>query len=280
MRKSSPGKLSTDFQTLVRSGENSGMVFFMDETTTPKRQHHPLVVTVLVMVALAVAVVPAAFGDASPGDVGNGNTINTSTQIPGKPGPSHRPSTPSASEKEYCVAPSGLIHECNEDSQTRGWVRLDDVVRKAFAQIVLPYNTPSFGPPLKQNKWRMIPVGYPIWLWVASDTTTVSHSVTQDGLHVSLTGRRLSIAFDMGDGNTTLCTKLTKRPAKLPDPMRKSPNCGYVYTKKGRYTLSATTTWLIEWQVVDQSGSFIVAFTETADNPIVIGELLTVITPG
>ena len=62
--------------------------------------------------------------------------------------------------------------------------------------------------------------------------------------------------------------------------MKKSPNCGYVYTKPGTYTLRTTTTWLILWQVGDYSGSFVVTLDAVADEPLVIGELLTVITPG
>jgi len=133
------------------------------------------------------------------------------------------------------------------------------------------------GPNPSQNKWNMIPVGYPIWLWTDGDAT-LSSTVTQDGLTVSITATRQSIAFKMGDGNTTTCKAFTVRPTHLANnPMQQSPTCGYVYDTTGTYTIAATTTWLINWMAGGQTGQFTVTDTATASTPLTIGELYSVI---
>jgi len=233
------------------------------------------------MLALAALVVPAAFGNDSPGDVGKGSATNTGPTVgasannPGKPGKPGK--NPTRSFTDLCGTPEKGV-ACAIPVETPS---PHEIARRVYAEMVLPQHTPVFGPPPDQNEWGMIPVGYPIWLWATNDTITMSHSATEYGLTVALTAKRLSVAFNMGDGKVKRCTAFTKRPAKLTgDPMKTSPTCGYVYTKPGKYRLSATTTWLILWEAGGDSGSFTVALTAEAKDPLVIGELLTVITPG
>jgi len=152
---------------------------------------------------------------------------------------------------------------------------------RAVAQLSLPASKPQFGPSPNQNQWGMVPVGYPIWLWSGDTTTTMRRAVTHDGLSIDLTASRTSVTFTMGDGHTVTCTAFTKRPSPLTgDPMRVSPNCGYVYSATGRYTVTATAHWQIRWVADGQSGTLSVANTVAAASPMVIGELRTVITGG
>ena len=177
------------------------MVVAMEDYEPPRRQLHPIVITTLVLFALAAVVVPAALGNADPGDA-LGSKIRTDGEDnkPGKPTPTGTGNSPS------CWGNGGSDMTC---MAIRDQELIDEVVRSAYAEIVLPDNRPSFGPPPDQNQWGMIPVGYPIWLWADSDTTSVTHSTTDRGFTVSLTGRRLSVAFDMGDGKTIRCTAFT-----------------------------------------------------------------------
>jgi len=143
--------------------------------------------------------------------------------------------------------------------------------------VTLPLNTPEFGPSPSQNKWGMIPVGYPLWLWTSSDQVSVSKSVTQSGLSVAVTATRQKVVFAMGDGHTVSCTSFTVRPAHLADPTAGSPTCGYTYQTTGEFTISATSTWLVTWQASGQSGSFTVTDSATSASALPVGELSSVI---
>jgi len=151
--------------------------------------------------------------------------------------------------------------------------------RSAVAQLTLPVNIPRYGPQPNQNQWGIIPVGYPVWLWTSSTTTTLQKSVTQDGLSISLTARRQKVSFDMGDGSTVACTDFTTRPAKLTgDPRRPSPTCGHEYQVTGQFQITATTSWLISWQSGGQTGQFQITDSASAAQILPVGELLSVIT--
>jgi len=174
-----------------------------------------------------------------------------------------------------CVAQPEIC----DPTDIRGLPSPAQLARQAVAQLSLPAVAPVFGPSPSQNQWHMVPVGYPVWLWVGNTTTTMSRAVTQQGLAIELEATRQSVRFNMGDGHFVTCTSFTQRPAKLTgDPMKPSPTCGYVYSATGSYTLRATTTWLIRWAASGQSGSFTVTDTASAASPLVIGELRTVIT--
>ena len=155
---------------------------------------------------------------------------------------------------------------------------VSQIATQAAASVTLPLNAPQFGPLPSQNMWGMIPVGYPLWLWTSSDQATVSTSVVADGLSVSITATRQSVAFSMGDGHSFSCKSFTVRPTHLVDPMQKSPSCGYVYQTTGDFTITAATSWLVTWSAAGESGSFTVTDTASAPSSLPIGELTSVIT--
>jgi hypothetical protein len=155
-----------------------------------------------------------------------------------------------------------------------------DVARQAAASVVLPVNDPVFGPSSSQNRWGLVPVGYPVWLWASGGQTAVTQTVSKDGLEVAVTAIWQRVVFTMGDGGTVSCTSFVERPVHLSDPMAVSPSCGYVYQSAGSFTITATSTWLVGWWADGQSGSFTVSDKADVAAPVLVGELSSVIVGG
>jgi hypothetical protein len=102
-------------------------------------------------------------------------------------------------------------------------------------------------------------VGLPVWLWTNNTEATwgpVSISVPGPGITVTAQGQATQIEWDMGDGTTVVCDG----PGKpyLPEYGDEVPECGYVYEvpsrgqPDGRFQITATTTWHVEWWVEPQ----------------------------
>ncbi|MEJ8640175.1 ATP/GTP-binding protein [Streptomyces sp. MS2.AVA.5] len=106
-------------------------------------------------------------------------------------------------------------------------------------------------------------VGVPVWMWVDQESPTrygpVSESVTAGVVTVSATARVTSIRWSMGDGTTVTChgpgTAYTSGRG-----MKESPDCGHIYARtsanraRERFTVSATSTWRIDWTVNGGAG--------------------------
>ncbi|WP_415092834.1 hypothetical protein [Micropruina sp.] len=141
-------------------------------------------------------------------------------------------------------------------------------------ELRLPTPTPNFGPNPNNNEWKMLAVGFPIWLWTEGPTT-MSTSASASGFTFQMTARWKSTAFHMGDGNTVTCTSMEKYSSSV-KPGTPSPNCGYAYSKpslpKGKYQVRAVADWDVTWSVAGFSG-VLPAYNE-ASASIPIGELV------
>lgn len=145
---------------------------------------------------------------------------------------------------------------------------------RLVTELRLPTPTPNFGPNPNNNEWKMLAVGFPIWLWTEGPTT-VSTSASASGFTFQMTARWQSTTFHMGDGNTVTCTSAEKYSASV-KPATPSPNCGYAYSKpslpKGKYRVRAVADWEVNWSVAGFSGA-LPAYNE-ASASIPIGELV------
>lgn len=110
-------------------------------------------------------------------------------------------------------------------------------------------------------------VGLPAWMWVADrDAHTFGpmvRSASVGGTSVTATAKVDRIVWAMGDGGAVTC-----RSAGVPfadgDGGRESPDCGYTYTRQGRYTVRATSRWTVTWTSNSGAGGTIpLAFTAT-----------------
>jgi len=101
-------------------------------------------------------------------------------------------------------------------------------------------------------------IGLPVWMWVAnpgpSVTGPITRSASAGGYTVTATARLDRIAYNMGDGTTTICTG-PGTPYHDSYGRSPSPTCGHTYTRQGTYTVTATSYWIITWSGIGQTGT-------------------------
>jgi hypothetical protein len=152
------------------------------------------------------------------------------------------------------------------------------VEESVVAALGLPEATPRFGPDPSVNEWKMLAVGFPIWLWTDGPRQLRTH-VRRGGLDFAITATWQSTQFTMGDGHTKGCAAMTQYPPHLDHPGESSPTCGYVYevaSPKGRpYVVSAQESWLVEWSSGGDRGSFVHSYS--GSRTLEVGELMSLI---
>ncbi|WP_328383715.1 hypothetical protein OHQ88_14285 [Micromonospora zamorensis] len=127
-----------------------------------------------------------------------------------------------------------------------------ELAQRAIAQMNL--DGPSIGIAPQTNGAGL--VGLPIWLWNTVSPSTwgpITRTAAVPGRSVTATARAQKIGWNMGDGNSLTCTE----PGTAYQPSygnKMSPDCGYAgYARPsstqpgGRYTVTATTSWLVTW---------------------------------
>lgn len=154
--------------------------------------------------------------------------------------------------------------------ETTAPIDIEGIAISVAAAVHLPEPTIGFGPDPAGNKWNMIPVGYPMWLWT-ENRTALANSATTAGLTVALTATPGTTTFTMGDGSKVTCNS---QPHWIKGNTQKSP-CSYTYQypspDNDPYIVTATTQWAVRWYAADQSGTL--TLNRTATRPITIGEL-------
>ncbi|MFJ1974100.1 ATP/GTP-binding protein [Streptomyces sp. NPDC087903] len=127
---------------------------------------------------------------------------------------------------------------------------------------------PDIASPRAAGKYT---VGVPMWMWVNQSATTYgpqSASASAGGVTVTATARVSQIVWGMGDGATVTC----HGPGTVYQAsagMSESPTCGHVYSKTsaaapgGKYQVTATSTWVITWEVTAGGGGQTGQLTQT-----------------
>lgn len=145
----------------------------------------------------------------------------------------------------------------------------------AIARLHLDPPKPVIGPSPEINEWNMAAVGYPYWLWADGNLDPAPVSTTVADLTVRLDAHLASTTFDLGDGTRVTCTDLSARWTPAVEPAAPSPACGHTYTKpslpKGRYTITAYSTWSIDWSVNGVGGT--IPLYQQASTTVPVGEL-------
>jgi hypothetical protein len=121
-------------------------------------------------------------------------------------------------------------------------------------------------------------VGVPAWLWVdAPDAQTFGpamSSASAGGVTVSAKARVSKVVWSMGDGKAVTCAS-AGTAFRTGDSGKRSPDCGYTYTRQGTYTIRATSSWAITWTATTGvTGSMALSFTST--RVLVVGEIQVV----
>ncbi|MFF4699917.1 ATP/GTP-binding protein [Streptomyces chattanoogensis] len=122
-------------------------------------------------------------------------------------------------------------------------------------------------------------VGMPMWLHVGTSPTTYGPnraSATSGPVTVTAVARVSSITWTMGDGRSVTCqgpgTQYKPEFGRAP-----SPNCGHLYTHTStgrsgrRFTITATSTWQVDWYGAGQRGGF--TQIRTSRVRVAVGEL-------
>jgi hypothetical protein len=129
-------------------------------------------------------------------------------------------------------------------------------------------------------------VGLPVWMWTAVTPQTwgpVTATASVPGLSVTARGQATKITWDMGDGQSVVCDNPGTAYNKKKHGGAESPTCGYdAYSvpsrtkSSGRYTVTATTTWHIDWWVVGGGATGVETVTRESTTSIRIDELQVV----
>lgn len=124
-------------------------------------------------------------------------------------------------------------------------------------------------------------IGLPQWMWLADPgpTTTgpISRTAADGSYSVTATARLTQTVWDMGDGNTVTCTGPGTRYTTGWGNVD-SPTCGYRYTDDGRYNLTATGQWRVDWRGMGTSGAFL--FDLPRSTTLTMGELQVLVQGG
>lgn len=129
--------------------------------------------------------------------------------------------------------------------------------------------------------YRRTWVGIPVWAWVANPTSeqwgsqTISDTI--GGVTVSLTATATALWWDTGDGQQIACGMGTPFDINYwaNKPAQDSPDCGWRFTKTGMYTVTAISTWTVEWEGGGESGQIMMPSTSTSTT-VQVGELQSV----
>ncbi|MEU5075986.1 ATP/GTP-binding protein [Streptomyces asoensis] len=121
-------------------------------------------------------------------------------------------------------------------------------------------------------------VGMPMWMWVNQSPTTYgpnTASASVGGVTVTATANVSKIVWSMGDGTVVTCTG-PGTPYTAAAGKADSPSCGHTYTRTsanqagGRYRVTATSTWSIDWLVTTGGGGQAGQLTETREAQVQI----------
>lgn len=115
-------------------------------------------------------------------------------------------------------------------------------------------------------------VGMPVYLWTERGAETYgpnTATASAGGVTVTATAKVERIVWAMGDGKSVTCTT-AGTPYKASYGKKPSPDCGHRYNSpsstepSGKFHVTATSTWTIDWTGGGQSGQL----TETRDGAV------------
>ncbi|MET9607037.1 ATP/GTP-binding protein [Streptomyces sp. NPDC006512] len=119
-------------------------------------------------------------------------------------------------------------------------------------------------------------VGMPVYMWTATGPETYGPNVASasaGAVTVTATAKVSKIVWVMGDGKSVVCTT-PGTPYNASFGKNPSPDCGHRYASPGKYRVTATSTWTIDWTGGGQSGQLTEVRSSAVD--IAVGEVQVV----
>ncbi|MDQ1051876.1 ATP/GTP-binding protein [Streptomyces sp. V4I2] len=164
-----------------------------------------------------------------------------------------------------------------------GAAAVDPVVLAQEAVKKMTLRGPDIASPRAAGKYT---VGVPMWMWVNQSATTYgpqSASASAGGVTVTATAKVSQIVWQLGDRATVTCNG-PGTVYQASAGMSESPTCGHIYTKTsaaasgGKYQVTATSTWAIDWEVTAGGGGQTGQLTQTQQSQmqVAIGEVQVV----
>ncbi|MFV5998698.1 ATP/GTP-binding protein [Streptomyces sp. NPDC056231] len=123
-------------------------------------------------------------------------------------------------------------------------------------------------------------VGMPVWIWNKPGPTRTgpaTASASAGGVTVTARAKVRKVVYGMGDGSDPVVCTAPGTPYAAEYGKRMSPDCGHRYTAPsstvdgGRYRVTATTTWDVEWAGAGQTGT--ITTTRDASTSVEIREV-------
>lgn len=157
-----------------------------------------------------------------------------------------------------------------------------ELAQRLFASI--DFQAPEIGIfPRGDSTQRMSYVGWNMWLWAAPTSELqwgpITDSISEGGVHVTLTATVSELVWDLGNGETVTCGRGTPWSESATGGRNvASPDCGYLYESDGTYTVTATSNWDVQWSGGGQSGT--IPLTLSRDAEVIVGELQSLNTGG
>ncbi len=149
-----------------------------------------------------------------------------------------------------------------------------DIAELALARLPIAVPAPHLNPATREI------VHLPTWLWV-DDQGTPTTSVSLAGVTATLTAHLAEVVWEMGDGTSVRCDGPgtpydTARPADA-----QHPTCSRIPgTRIGKFTVTVTTRWRVEFIATDGTGGGLGMLTRTSTLPTEVVELQTVVRDG
>lgn len=145
-----------------------------------------------------------------------------------------------------------------------------------LASLDITAPKPVVGPSVAVEQWGFVPVGYPVWLSAHDPNVVSSVSRTVGSLSITIRLGEPSYRWDMGDGTTFTCRRMTAWSPRVDGRIVESPDCGHVYRAPGNYVVRLTTTWPVAWSAGGQAGTLTLELSDTVELPV--GELHSLVT--
>ncbi|WP_017601131.1 hypothetical protein [Nocardiopsis lucentensis] len=131
-------------------------------------------------------------------------------------------------------------------------------------------------------------VHFPLWLWVdGAQWEPVSATASVSSGSVTVTATPDTVRWDMGDGTVVECDGPgTVFSASFDDAGAPSPDCGHTYTRAstgqphGRFPVTATLTWTVEWTTTTGGGGSLDPLTTSASRGVRVREVHALVTGG
>ncbi len=121
-------------------------------------------------------------------------------------------------------------------------------------------------------------IGMPTWMWAMnpgeSTVGPITRTAAAGGNAVTATASVERIVWTMGDGAVVTCAG-PGTPYADSYGKTSSPDCGHTYTKQGRYAVSATSFWTVEWAGMGETGTIPLDFTDSVT--ITMGEAQVIV---